>query len=142
MLAEFERTISRATGRGEPSVAGLGRLLDDVNDVLAEHPTYPQILIRIFVDRVEFDRSGVTPLVRRIVDSVLRYYRAGVEAGVFRKRSARHVFQSLHGAAVFHYAAREFSATVTGVDDVFTRSAVAWRRDEVRELLLRGIAAE
>jgi hypothetical protein len=40
---------------------------------------------------------------------------------------------------VFHYATGEFGAQVLGVDDIFTQNAVAWRRDEVRRLISRGV---
>ena len=53
--------------------------------------------------------------------------------------SPRHFFQTLLGATVFHYAARNFSAAVLGVDDVFTHSAVTWRRDELRKLVTHGV---
>jgi hypothetical protein len=45
----------------------------------------------------------------------------------------------LLGALVFHYATGELGAQVLGVDDIFTQDAVAWRRDEVRRLILRGV---
>jgi hypothetical protein len=40
---------------------------------------------------------------------------------------------------VFHFATGEFGAQVLGVDDIFSQSAVSWRRDEVRRLVLRGV---
>lgn len=142
ILEDFERAVTTATRRGPASAQGLARLLDDLNDLLAEHPNYSRILIRIFVDRVETDLSAISPTVRRIVEAVTRFYADGAERGAFRKLSARHFFQSVLGMAVFHYAASDFSAAVLGLDDIFTRSAVSWRRDEVRRLLLHGTAAD
>ena len=46
------------------------------------------------------------------------------------------------GAIIFHYAAGEFSAGVLGVEDIFTHRAVAWRRQEARDLLLQGMMLE
>ena len=55
MLETLDRVVGLATSRGEPSVETLELLLDDLNDILAENPNYSQILIRIFVDRIEID---------------------------------------------------------------------------------------
>ena len=41
--------------------------------------------------------------------------------------------------AVFHYAGGPISAAILGVDDIFTRGAVAWRRKEYKRLLLPGV---
>lgn len=142
MLDHFDRAIAAALARDLPPRDRLGGLLDGLNDLLAGHPNYSQILIRIFVDDVPVDASAITPKVESIIGRVLRFHRDGVRAGVFRNLSARHFFQSLLGAVVFHYSARNFSAAVLDVDDVFARGAVAWRRDQVRELLTRGVLAE
>lgn len=139
MLESFDRTIAGALERDLPPAGRLASLLDDVNDLLAERPSYSQILIRIFVDRPEFDRTRTAPLIEGIVGALLRFYREGVDAGAFRRLSARHFFQSLLGLVVFHYATRELSAAVLGVDSIFTRNAVAWRRDEVRRLVEHGV---
>ena len=53
--------------------------------------------------------------------------------------SSRHFFQSLLGATVFHYAAGAFSTGLLGVDDIFTRSAVNWRREELHKILTQGV---
>jgi hypothetical protein len=82
------------------------------------------------------------PLVQRIVGRVLVFYREGAEGGTFVEQSARHAFQSVLGAIVFHYASGRFGAAVLGVDDLFTGRTVAWRRDEARRLLLRGTLRE
>ena len=40
---------------------------------------------------------------------------------------------------VFHYAGGDFSAALTGVDDVFEEEAVRWRFREMQRLLLHGV---
>jgi AcrR family transcriptional regulator len=139
MMEDFDRTVSAALEREGAHRERLQRLLDDLNDLLAEKRNYSQILIRIFVDRTGVDLSPLQPVIARTIGTVLGSYREGVEAGAFRKLSSRNVFQSLLGSIVFHYAARDFSGMVLNVEDIFTRSAVAWRRDEVRELLSAGV---
>ena len=139
MLETFDHVISTATSRGAPSAETLGLLLDDLNEVLAQHPNYSQILIRIFVDRIEIDASAITPILERIINPLLQFYAAGVERSEFRKLSSRHVFLTVLGASIFHYAAGDSSSDILGVDDVFSGEAVEWRRCEVRRLLMQGI---
>lgn len=142
MLAAFDRTSEAALRAPGSPEDRLVRLVEDLNDLLAEHQNYSQILLRLFVDRVPVEGERVFPLVQRIVERVLRLYREGVDAGVFRKLSSRNFFQSLLGMVMFHYASREFGAAILGVEDIFTRGSVAWRRREVREMLLRGVLAQ
>ena len=139
MLKAFDQAASKAIeGPGSPAER-LERLIDTLNDLLAEQRNNSQILIRIFVDRVEIDGVTLRPVIERVVGRLLAFFREGVDAGAFVKLSARNLFQTLLGALVFHYATDEFGAQVLEVDDVFTRSAVAWRREEVRRLVLRGV---
>jgi TetR/AcrR family transcriptional regulator len=139
MLETFDQVIARATSRGEPSAETMEGILDDLNDVLALHPNFSRILIRIFVDRIEIDSSGIKPIIERIINPLLRFYADGVERGAFRKLSSRHVFLTVLGAAIFHYAAEESSRDILGIDDVYSANAVEWRRSELRRLLTGGI---
>jgi TetR/AcrR family transcriptional regulator len=139
MLETFDQAVTRAVERPEPAGRRLERLIDVLNDLFAEQRNYSQILIRILVDRVEIDGVTLQPLMGRVVGRLLAFYREGVDAGAFVKLSSRNLFQSLLGACVFHYATGEFGAQVLGIDDIFTQNAVAWRREEVRQLILRGV---
>lgn len=143
MLETFDAAVREALERGELAPAQrMERLLDGLNDLLAERPHYSKVLIRLFVDRPPVDANRVIPLVQRVIGRVLLFYREGVEAGVFVEQSARHTFQSVLGAIVFHYASGGFGAAVLGVDDLFTARTVAWRREEARRLLLRATLRE
>ena len=142
MLEAFDETVTEALARAGTPEERLRQLLDALNDLLAERRTYSQLLIRIFVDRVEIPGERLEPLIERVVGRVLRFHREGVLAGAFVKLSPRHFFQTLLGATVFHFASGEFGAVVLGVDDLFTHSAVAWRRDEVRRFFLRAVLPE
>jgi TetR/AcrR family transcriptional regulator len=138
MLEAFDACLREALERPGTPEERLERLLDAINDLLAEQRNTSKMLIRAFVDLPPIDGARVAPVIERVVGRVLGFYREGVDAGAFVKRSARHAFQTVLGAIVFHYASGGFGAAVLGVDDLFTRSAVAWRREEVRELLLRA----
>ncbi len=139
MLEDFDQTLTEAVDRPGSPEERLERLLDALNDLLAERRTYSQILIRIFVDRVEIPGDVLGPLIERVVGRLLRFYRQGIDAGTFAKLSPRHFFQTLLGASVFHYATGSFGAAVLDVDDIFTASAVRWRRRELREFVRRAV---
>jgi len=141
MLEAFDRAVTDALSRGGSPEERLDRLLGAMNDLLAEHRNYSQILIRVFVDRSQVvDLPRIEGIIRGVVGRVLRFHREGVEAGAFRRMSARHFFQSLLGLTLFHYAGRSFSAAVLGTD-IFTGNAVAWRREEVRKIVEHGVLA-
>jgi len=142
MLEAFDATVRQAIEAEVSHEEKLERLMRSFNDLLAERRNYSQILIRIFVDRVSMDGSRLKEPIERVIGRILVFFREGVEAGAFRHLSPRHFFQTLLGATVFHYAARNFSAAVLGVSDVFTHSAVAWRREELRKILAHGILAD
>jgi AcrR family transcriptional regulator len=142
MLLAFERTIESVFESEGTPLEHARRLSDAINDLLAERPNYSQILVRIFVDRVPVDSSRIAPILERVVGSVFRFHQRGIEAGVFRRVSSRHFFTSVLGMAVFHYAGGSVSAAILDVDDIFTRSAVAWRRREFQRLLLPGVLTD
>lgn len=141
IVAALEQTLGSVTEQPGPIEERFERLLDDVNDLLAEHRYYSKILLRIFVDRTPVQLSSIGPAIEGTISRVLRFYRQGVEEGAFRRISARHFFLSVLGATLFPYAAPGFSARVLDVEDVFTASVVGWRRDEVRRLLGDGALA-
>lgn len=141
MLEEFDRTVTAAVEADEPSERRLVRLVAQINDLLAEHPNYARILIRVFVDRPAIQAAQLLPIIERVVGRVMLFYRQGADRGAFRHVSSRHFFLSVLGMTVFHYAAPGFSARILGVEDIFTRPTVAWRREEVTALLASGVLA-
>ncbi|MDJ0787110.1 MAG: TetR/AcrR family transcriptional regulator [Myxococcota bacterium] len=143
MLEDFDRTVGEALDPpGEPAER-LRRLLDGMNDLLSEKRTYSQILIRIFVDRAQLSpENALRPLIERVIGRVLRFHREGTDAGVFVKRSGRHFVQTLLGATAFHYASTGFGAAVLDVEDIFTQSAISWRRKELSGFVLRAVLVD
>ncbi len=97
MLEAFDQTVSKAIDGPESPASRLERLSDALNDLLSEQRNYSQILIRIFVDRVEIDGLALRPLIERVVGRLLAFYREGVDADAFVKLSSRNLFQSLLG---------------------------------------------
>jgi len=141
MLETLRDTVSRGVGASGSHEERFEALLGELNDLLAERPNYSKILFRIFVDRSPFDAQASQPLVQELIGQILVFYRSGVDAGEFRRLSARHMFMSLMGTVFFHYASDKFAAAVLGVDDVFTSSVVSWRRQEILELMAHGVLA-
>jgi AcrR family transcriptional regulator len=139
MLETFDRVFSRASQRSGLSVETLRTAIDDFNDALAQNPNFARIIVRIFVDRIAVDTSVLEPLIERIINPLVKFYSAGVSAGIFRKMSARHGLLSVIGAATFYYAAGESSSDIVGVDDLFDADAVEWRRREFSTFVLGGL---
>jgi TetR/AcrR family transcriptional regulator len=143
ILLEFDRTITRALQTDRPTVERLHALSDGINDLLAERPNYSQILIRIFVDRIPItEKERISPTIEKVVGDVLQFHHEGVAEGVFRPSSSRHFFNSVLGMALFHYAGGPISAAICGVEDIFTQSAVSWRRNEFKRVLLPGLLTD
>jgi TetR/AcrR family transcriptional regulator len=141
MLETLRDTVERGVAAPGSHAERFEALLGELNDLLAERHNYSKILFRIFVDRSPFDLEAAGPLVEDLIGRILVFYRSGVDAGEFRRLSARHLFMSLMGTVFFHYASDRFAAEVLGVDDVFTSSVVSWRRQELLELMTHGVIA-
>ena len=139
MLETFDRVFDRTSKRGDLSVETLRTAIEDLNDVLAQNPNFSRIIMRIFIDRIAVDTSDLEAIVERIISPLLKFYSAGVSAGIFRKMSSRHALLSLVGAATFYYAAGKSSSDIVGVEDVFDADAVDWRRREFSSFVLGGL---
>ncbi len=142
MLDAFDAALTVALERDLPAPEKLLRLVDDLNDLLAERRNFSQILIRIFVDGVRVDQPVIDDKMRGVISRMLVFYRQGVKQGDFAKLSSRNLFMSLLGMTVFYYAAEEFSRGVLDSKDIFSHSTVAWRREEVRRLISHGALRE
>ena len=141
MLIEFERTLSKAWDAKRPKIDSLRRGAEALNDVLADNPTFAQILIRICVDRIPIDPARIRPYLDRFIQTSVGFFESGVQEGVFRPLSGAHVLQSALGTAIFHYAGGAFSASLLGVEDVHDPQAVEERRRQVVDLMLHGVLA-
>jgi len=142
MLAEFERSLGSSWDEKRSKAESLRAGAAALNDVLAAHPTFAQILIRIFVDRVPIDSTRVRPYLERLIAGTVQFYEDGAAEGAFRPLSGAHVFQSILGAAIFHYAGGEFSARLLDVESIYSEKSTAERRDQFVEILLRGVLAD
>jgi AcrR family transcriptional regulator len=139
MLETMDAAVVEALATRGSFAERFTSLLDAINGLLAERRHYAQILVRILVDRVLLEGQPLRPLIEQLVGRQLAFYKDGIEAGEFAKLSPRHIYQTVIGATFWHYATGAFGAAVLGVDDLFTHGAVRWRREEVRQQLLRAV---
>lgn len=142
MLDSFDGCVKAAIEGDDAPPKRLAALLDALNTLFVEQPNYSRILLRLFTDQAPIEPDVVGPPVRRVVGRVISFYTAGVESGDFIRQSSRHVFQSMLGALLFHYASLGFGSAVVGVEDIFAPEAAAWRGLEARRLLLRALLAD
>ena len=81
ILEASDRCIAAALETSGPPERQLEELVARVNDLLAEHPNYARILLRVFVDHGPGEMERVLPTVRRMVERVLRFFQRGVDEG-------------------------------------------------------------
>ncbi len=135
----FDERIAEVLDLPESHAERLIKLVDRMNDLLAERPTYAQVLIRIFIDQYEITSSQLlNPPIERLIGRLLRFLKSGMDAGEFVRVSSRHLLTSTLGAVVFHYATGPIGAALLGVDDLFDKDVVNWRRLEMRGLVERA----
>lgn len=142
ILEHFESVISQVISGSGCHAERLSNLVDAFNDIFAERRNYSKIMVRLFVDSPDVLQEDIYAPVHRLVAQILRFIREGKEQGVFTKASARHFLQSAVGAMIFHYASGTFGAAMLGVEDIFSESAVTWRRRENRSMALRALLRE
>jgi len=139
MLDTFDACVKDAIAGDDSPPERLARLLDALNDLFVLERNYSRILLRLFTDQAPLEADVVGPPVQIVVGRVIDFYKAGVDSGHFVRQSSRHVFQSMLGALLFHYASLGFGSAVVGVDDIFSSEAAAWRGLEARRMLLRAM---
>jgi AcrR family transcriptional regulator len=149
LMRVFERIDERVgpatSGAGSPAER-LERGVDALVDVLAEHPTTARLLLRgLFEDDDLPEEAGpalaeAEGVLERIVGRVLALVSEGAASGAFRSAAPGHVLQTLIGAVVYHFASGEFGETVIGAP-LFSAGAVRRRKEEVKQLLFRGLLA-
>ena len=111
----------------------LERLLDGAERPPRRAPHYSKILIRVFVDPSPLDADRVVPLVERVIGRVLRFYREGVDAGVFVRAVVAPRVPEPARRDRLPLRERRASARPCSASTISSRAAtVAWRREEAR----------
>jgi AcrR family transcriptional regulator len=145
ILTRIEGRLVRSLAAGGDPVARLERWLDDVLDLLAEHPIYARVLLRSLFE--DDDLSGDLPeelearrAIASILDSVGGLLREGMSSGLLRAANVKHLLLTLVALTVFPFASGEFGAEVLG-KDLFDAAEVRRRKRELRDLLRFGLVA-
>jgi TetR/AcrR family transcriptional regulator len=149
----LERVLGRIQERLQPALAKpvgpLERLegwSDALVDALAEHPTTARLLLRGLVEEEDFpdqplpEAQRAEELLGEILQGIHGLLREGIEQGAFRKVSVPHMVQTLIGATVYHFASGEVGESIIG-RPLLSAEAVRRRKQELRDLLQRGLAA-
>jgi TetR/AcrR family transcriptional regulator len=152
-LAVLRRVFERIDERAAPSFTATGthserlaRAIDGLIDALAEHPTTARLLLRGLFEDDDLPKEAAPELaqveaaIERILARVLVLLRDGIAAGDFRDAEPGQVLQTLIGAVVYHFASGELGEGLTGAP-LFSSDAVRRRKEEIRNMLLCGLAA-
>lgn len=144
-LSFLELELLRALAEGGPPTARLDRWIETFMDVLAAHPAYPGLLLRVLADDAELpsglpDGDEATETVRRAITSALRLLHEGMHSGEFARVSATHLLQSLIGAIVHPLATGRFGEEWVG-GSLLSEEQIARRKATLRALVHTGIVS-
>jgi len=145
ILGRIEERLVRSLAKGGDPIVRLERWLDELIDLLADHPTYARLLLRSLFE--DDDLPGDTPeeqeahrAIAGMMASVGALVREGMAVGLFRAANVQHLLLTLVGLTVFPFASGEFGAEVLG-KDIFDPAEVRRRKRELRDLLRFGLVA-
>ncbi|MDX1649263.1 MAG: TetR/AcrR family transcriptional regulator [Myxococcota bacterium] len=150
-LAVLDRVLARMRRRMEPSLQGggdarvrLDRVVEELVDGLAEHPTSARLLLRALFEDDDLPQEGLPEAesfertLAAFVASLEALLADGVAQGAFRELDAAHTLQTLIGATIYHFASGEFGESLLG-GPLFSAEAVARRKREVLAFIHHGI---
>ena len=148
VLQRLEERLVPVLASGAPPFEKLDRGIDALIDALAEHPATARLLLRSLFEDDDFPEQAQEPeqaaaelRLEGILESIHGLLRGGVEQGVFRPVSVPHTMQTLIGASVYHFASGELGERLLG-EPVLSAGAVRRRKEELRNLLHHGLAAQ
>ena len=121
--------------------AQLERWLEELIDVLAEHPTVARLLLRSLFeeeDALAPEAEACEEQLASIIADAERLIRRGIECGELRRVSTPHTLLTVMGATVFYFASAEMGEQILG-RPLFSADEVARRKREVIGLLRHGL---
>lgn len=150
-LAVLDRVLARIRERMEPNlqaggdpVARLDRIVEELIDGLAEHPTSARLLLRALFEDDDLPQDGLPEAesfertLTAFVGSLEALLAEGARQGAFRALDAAHTLQTLIGATIYHFASGEFGEQLLG-GPLFSAEAVSRRKGEVKAFIHHGI---
>jgi AcrR family transcriptional regulator len=147
VLARIRERLAPVLAQPGAPAEKLERWIDAAVDALAEHPPAARLLLRGLVEEDDFpsdplpEAQACERVLAETLQGIQGLLREGVEAGAFRKLSTAHTVQTLIGALVYHFASGELGEELLG-RPLLSAAAVARRKQELRQLVQRGIAAQ
>lgn len=140
MLDDFEGSVVAATDAAATPLEKLDAIIDATNELMAGHPSYAKLLLRVFIDRsTDLRGAEIGSRLISMINTRLAVFKQGMDEGTFHDQSTRHLFLSMLGASVLYYASGDLSAFVLGVNDVHEPKAASWRVKELRRFLHHGV---
>lgn len=150
-LAVLDRVLARIRERMEPNLraggdptARLDRIVEELIDGLAEHPTSARLLLRALFEDDDLPQEGLPEAesfertLTAFVGSLEALLAEGARQGAFRALDAAHTLQTLIGATIYHFASGEFGEQLLG-GPLFSAEAVSRRKGEVKAFIHHGI---
>jgi AcrR family transcriptional regulator len=143
ILARIRSRLMEALARGGSPVERLERLLDELVDVLAEHPNDARLLLRSLFEDDDLpgdtaEERAVQEALESIIGAMSSLLREGMSSGQLRAANVQHLLLTVIGQTVFPFASGDFGRELLG-KDVFDRAEVVRRKQEVRDLLRYGL---
>ena len=121
--------------------AQLERWLEELIDMLAEHPTAARLLLRSLFeeeDALAPEAEACEAQLASIIADAERLIQRGIECGELRRVSTPHTLLTLMGATVFYFASAEMGEQMLG-RPLFSAEEVSRRKREVIALLRHGL---
>ena len=127
--------------RNDSPRAQLERWLEELIDMLAEHPTAARLLLRSLFeeeDALAPEAEACEAQLASIIADAERLIQRGIECGELRRVSTPHTLLTLMGATVFYFASAEMGEQMLG-RPLFSAEEVSRRKREVIALLRHGL---
>ena len=146
ILEHIEALVLPALGGAGRPADRLDRGIDQLIDALADHPTYPRLLLRSLFEDDELtgempEEIAANSAIARIAAAFTVLLKDGITAGDFHPVSAAHMLQTLIGATVYHFASGDFGEELIG-RPLFSPAEVKRRKDHVTALIHHGLLAD
>jgi len=143
ILRQIEERLMRTLAAGGIPSERLERWLEDLIDLLAEHPSHARLLLRSLFE--DDDLAGEMPeeveahrAIQSIMSSAGVLLREGMGSGAFRAANVPHLLLTLVGQIIFPFASGEFGQEILG-NDVFDPAEVRRRKQELRDFIRFGL---
>lgn len=143
ILATIENRLVRSLASGGAPAVRLERIIEELVDVLVEHPNYARLLLRSMFEDDDIpedspEGQAMYRAIHSIMDPMANLLREGMGVGQFRLASVQHVLLLLIGPIVFPFASGDFGNELLG-KNVFDAAQVRRIKSELLDLIQNGL---